>query len=199
MSVAQAMALSSIPAQDRHERALVEAVLAGDRSAFRELYDSYRDRVFNLAAFSLGDASLAEDVLQAVFLSVHRALPTFRFEASLATWIYRITLNECAARRKRPAKTYVPLEALLGSGEEIDPDIGPDEQLARTERQEILQRAVMELSPKLRTVVILRYVEGLSYEEIGAVLDCSPGTVASRLHRALAELERRLHLLKRLL
>lgn len=193
------MVFSTTPTRDGHERELVDAVLAGDRLAFRALYDAYRDRVFNLAVFSLGDASLAEDALQVVFLSVYRALPKFRFESSLTTWIYRITLNECAARRPRSNTTYVPLEALLGSGGEIDPQPGPDEHLARSERQEILQRAVFELSPKLRAVVVLKYVEGLSYDEIASVLDCSPGTVASRLHRALTELERRLHLVRRLL
>jgi RNA polymerase sigma-70 factor (ECF subfamily) len=193
------MAPSSPPIEDRHDRELVEAVLAGDRFAFRTLFEEYRDRVYNLAAFTLGDAAAAEDVLQTVFLNVHRALPKFRFESSLATWIYRIALNECAARRPRPSRTYTPIEALLGSGDEIDPGLGPFDRLAQSERQEILQRAVLELSPKLRTVVVLKYVDGLSYDEIATVLGCSHGTVASRLHRALAELERRLHLVRRLL
>jgi len=138
-------------------------------------------------------------VLQTVFLSVYKSLPSFRFESSLATWIYRITVNACAGKSLRRARDFVPLEAVLGSGAEIDPDLGPEERLERSERQEIIQRAVLELSPKLRTVVVLKYLEGLSYDEIAAVLECSPGTVASRLHRALSELEGRLHLVRRLL
>lgn len=193
------MSPSSTPVFDGNERTLVAAAIAGDREAFRALYDGYRDRVYTLASFTLGDAAVAEDVLQSVFLNVHRALPKFRFEASLATWIYRITLNECAARGRRSKRTYVPLEALLGSGEEIAPELGPDERLEQSERQQILQRAVLELSPKLRSAVVLRYVEGLSYDEIASVLECSSGTVASRIHRALSELERKLHLVRRLL
>jgi RNA polymerase sigma-70 factor (ECF subfamily) len=193
------MAFVTTPVFEGSERELVASVLAGDREAFRALYDAYRDRVYSLASLTLGDAALAEDVLQTVFLSVHKSLPSFRFESSLATWIYRIAVNECSARAKRKSRTYVPLEALLGSGEEIDDTLGPDARVERSEREDIVRRAVLELSPKLRSVVVLKYVEGLSYDEIAAVLGCSTGTVASRLHRALADLERRLHLVRRLL
>jgi RNA polymerase sigma-70 factor (ECF subfamily) len=181
------------------ERELVVAAQAGDRAAFKEIYDRFRDRVYNLAYYSLGEALAAEDVLQIVFMKIHRGLPGFRFESQLSTWIYRIAFNQCLNENRRRTAQHVPLESLLGSGDEIDLDSSLDDKHALSERREIIRQAVMELSPKLRTVVVLKYLEGLSYLEVASVLECSPGTVASRLNRALAAMEARLRPLKRLL
>jgi len=181
------------------ERATIIAVQQGDRDAFKALYERYRDRVYNIIFYSMGDELRAEDVLQIVFVKVYRGLPNFRFEASFATWIYRIALNECLNQQRRRGAQHVPFEALLGSDEELDSGAAADAQHAEGERREIVHRAVMELSPKLRAVVALKYLEGLTYEEIASVLECSPGTVASRLNRALGELEARLRPLRRLL
>jgi RNA polymerase sigma-70 factor (ECF subfamily) len=184
---------------DFQERTTVLAAQKGDREAFRVLYDRYRDRVYNIIFYSMGDELRAEDVLQIVFVKIYRGLPSFRFEASLSTWIYRIAVNECLNQQRRRGAQHVPFEALLGSDEEFDEGASADRQHADRERREIVHRAVMELSPKLRAVVALKYLDGLSYEEIASVLDCSPGTVASRLNRALGELELRLRPLRRLL
>jgi RNA polymerase sigma-70 factor (ECF subfamily) len=184
---------------DFEERATVLAAQQGDREAFRLLYERYRDRIYNLIFYSIGDEMRAEDVLQIVFVKIYRGLPGFRFEANLSTWIYRITVNECLNQQRGRGAQHVPFEALLGSDEEFDEGASADRQHADSERREIVHRAVMELSPKLRAVVALKYLEGLSYEEIASVLECSPGTVASRLNRALGELETRLRPLRRLL
>ncbi len=181
------------------ERATIIAAQKGDRDAFKVLYDRYRDRVYNVIFYSIGDEWRAEDVLQIVFVKIYRGLPGFRFEANLATWIYRIALNECLNQQRGRGVQHIPLEALLGSDEELDSTMATDLQHAEGERREIIHRAVMELSPKLRTVVALKYLDGLSYEEIASALECSPGTVASRLNRALSELEARLRPLRRLL
>jgi RNA polymerase sigma-70 factor, ECF subfamily len=184
---------------DLRERELVISAQGGDRAAQKSIYKLYRERIHNLVFYSLGDAVFAEDVAQAIFLKIFRALPDFRFESSLATWIYRIALNECLNQNRRTGAQYVPLDAILGSGDEIDTTLLPDLEHERSQRQEIIQQAVLELSPKLRTVVVLKYMEGLSYEEIAQVLDCSIGTVASRLNRALSGLESRLKPLRRVL
>jgi RNA polymerase sigma-70 factor, ECF subfamily len=184
---------------DPQERDLVVAAQRGDRSAFKALYERYRDRVYNLVFYTLGDELWAEDVLQIVFIKIYKGLPNFRFEAAIATWMYRIAINECLNQQQRRGAQYVPFEAILGSDDEFDTDSLPDLQHAHNERREIIRQAVMELSPKLRAVVALKYLEGLSYEEIAAALECAPGTVASRLNRALSELETRLRPLKRLL
>src|ERR1044072_6746848 len=184
---------------DHEERELVVDVQRGDRSAFKTIYERYRDRVYNLTFYGLGDEIWSEDVLQIVFIKIYKGLPGFRFEDALATWIYRITLNECMNQHQRRGAQYVPFQAILGSDIEFDRAALPDLQHSNNERREIVRQAVMELSPKLRSVVALKYLEGLSYEEIAATLECAPGTVASRLNRALSELEARLRPLRRLL
>jgi RNA polymerase sigma-70 factor (ECF subfamily) len=181
------------------DRATILAAQRGDRDAFKSLYDRYRDQVYNFIFYSIGDELRAEDLLQIVFVKIYRGLPGFRFEASLGTWIYRIALNECLNQQRGRGVQHVPFEALLGSDDELDSSAAADLQHAESERREIVHRAVMELSPKLRAVVALKYLDELSYEEIAAVLQCSPGTVASRLNRALGKLEARLRPLRRLL
>ena len=184
---------------DSQERELIVRAQRGDRAAFKTIYDRYRDRIYNFIFYSMGDELSSEDVLQIVFIKIYRGLPNFRFEASLATWIYRITLNECLNQQQRRSAQYVPFEALFGSDEEFDTAALPDLQHADKERREIIHQAMMELTPKLRAVVALKYLEGLSYEEIAEALECAPGTVASRLNRALEQLEARLRPLRRLL
>src|SRR6266404_4094432 len=141
---------------DSEERELVDAVRREDRGAFRALYERYRDRVYNLAFYSLGEELWAEDVLQIVFMKVYRGLPGFRHEASLSTWIYRIALNECQNQLQRRGAKHVPLDAILGSDEEFDPGMLPDAEQVDRERRHILRNAVMDLSPKLRGVVVLK-------------------------------------------
>jgi RNA polymerase sigma-70 factor, ECF subfamily len=181
------------------ERNLVLAARRGDSAAFRELYDTYRQPTWNLVVYSIGDSLQAQDVLQTVFLKVFRGLRSFRFQCRLSTWIYRIAHNECQDHHRRRRAPHVPLEAILGSRSEIDTRPISDDQHARQERKVILQQALLQLPFKMREVVVLKYLEGLSYEEMSRVLRCAPGTVASRLNRALAELEERLRPFRRIL
>jgi RNA polymerase sigma-70 factor (ECF subfamily) len=184
---------------DLSERELILAAQGGDIGAFKSIYEAYRDRVYNLVFYWLGDRVLAEDALQIVFMKVHRGLPSFRFESTLSTWIYRIAANECQNQTRRRGARFVPLEAILGSGEELDPGPLQDDQRARIQRDEIIRQAIMELPDNLRAVIVLKYIEGLSYEEIASILGCAPGTVASRLNRALGRLESQLRPLRRVL
>jgi RNA polymerase sigma-70 factor, ECF subfamily len=181
------------------ERLLVEAAREGDAQASHELYVRYRDRVFNLAAYTLGDRVQAEDVLQNVFMKAFRALSKFRCESSFATWLYRITINECHDHHRSRTAAWVSFEEIQGSGEDLDQNSVTEQSHARRESRAIIQQAVSQLPAKLRAVVALRYAEELSYEEIALVLGCAPGTVASRLSRALAELQSRLRPLKEML
>lgn len=173
------------------EEALVRAAQGGDRWALRRLYEAYRGPVYSLALYSVGEPAQAQDVLQAVFLKVFRGLARFRSRSSLATWIYRIARNECHEHHRR-RKPIVPLEAILGSMDEVDPQPNLHDEHERRERDRIIQQTVMQLPFKMREVVVLKYVEGLSYGDMSRVLGCAPGTVASRLNRALAALEERL-------
>jgi RNA polymerase sigma-70 factor, ECF subfamily len=184
---------------DDRERSLVLAAQRGNTAAFRELYDYYRARVHSLAVYSLGDDSQAQDLVQAVFLNVFRGLRRFRFQSRFSTWVYRIAHNECQNYHRRHRANFVPLEAILGGSDEIDPRPISDAQHAHQECQSIIQQAVMQLPFQMREAVVLRYIEGLSYEEIAKVLGCAPGTVASRLSRALTELEERVRPFRRFL
>jgi len=184
------------PDNGERERSLVKAAQRGDSGAFQELYDAYRGRIWTLVVYSIGDSLQAQDVLQTVFFKAFRGLRSFRFQSSLFTWIYRIARNECLNYNRRRSSPHVPLEAILGSSDEMDTRPISDGHEAR---KVILQNAVRQLPFKMREVVVLKYLEGLSYEEMSRVLGCAPGTVASRLNRALAELEERLRPFRRLL
>ncbi len=183
----------------QREQSLVLAAQRGDAAAFQELYDAYRERVYSLALYSTGDGSHAQDLVQAVFLSIFKGLGSFRFQSSFSTWVYRIAHNECQNYHRRCRANFVPLEAILGGSDEIDPKPISDAQRARQECQSIIQQALMQLPFQMREAVVLRYIEGLSYEEISKVLGCAPGTVASRLSRALTELEERVRPFRRFL
>ena len=184
---------------DERERALVLAAQDGDPEAVRKLYDSYHRRIWTIILYSLGDYPQAQDVLQTVFFKVFRNLRSFRFQSNLFTWIYRIARNECLNHRRRRSAPQVPLEAIIGSRDEIDPKLGTNGHDARVERDYILQQALMQLPFKMREVIVLKYLEGLSYREMSRALGCAPGTVASRLNRALSELGERLGPFRRLL
>ena len=181
------------------ERGVVLAAQRGDAEALHESYEGYHTRVYSLIFNLVGDALQAQDIEQTVFLKVFRGLAGFRFKSRLATWIYRIALNECRDHHRRLRAPHVPLEAILGSRDEVDGAAISDDRHASQERAAILQQALMQLRFKLREVIVLRYVQGLSYDEMSRVLGCASGTVASRLNRALAELEERLRPFRQLL
>jgi len=178
---------------------LVRKSKEDDERAFGELVSRYESKVYSLALRMVRNPEDAEDVLQDTFLRAYRGIKSFQGASTFSTWIYRITINECLNQQRGRGAQHIPLEALLGSNEEHNPGAAADLEHGESEPRDIIHRAVMELSPKLRAVVALKYLEGLSYEEIASVLECSPGTVASRLNRALRELESRLRPLRRLL
>ena len=154
----------------------------------RALYDEYGGRIYTLARYMLGSPHAADDAVQTVFLKAAQNLGAFRGQASAGTWLWRIAVNHCTDElRRRKRADEVPLDAILGWA---DPSQSPEHAHAVKQIDEIVARALLELSPKLRTVVVLRYVEELPYEQIAEVLGCSIGTVSSRLARGLAALER---------
>lgn len=137
----------------------------------------------------LGARAEAEEIAQEVFLRVHRAVAAFRGEAALSTWLYAITSRLCLNRlqapdRRRRAEAALDMVA--------DPAPGPGAELEAAEREAALQRAIGALDEQARIVVVLRDVQGLSYEEIAAALELPVGTVRSRLHRARLALKERL-------
>jgi RNA polymerase sigma-70 factor, ECF subfamily len=167
---------------------VIEACQAGDREAFRLLFETYKDRVFSIACYSFGgDETAAGDVSQQIFLKLMTSIGQFRGDSAFTTWLYRLVVNACIdERRKR--RRFMPFELKpTASIEERRPQ---EKRYAKLEIADSVHAAISELKPKLRMPILLKYVEDLSYEEIAGVLGCSKGTVASRLnrgHQALAQ------------
>lgn len=162
--------------------------------AFGELYGAYSDRVFNTSFRVVGNAADAADVTQDVFLTVFRKIGEFQFSSRFFTWIYRITVNLSIDRRRRSQSS--PTVLLEGGGDSgvlntlPDEDaVSPDAWADREFVERNVQRSIARLSPKLQAIVVLRYLEGLTYGEIAETMDCSIGTVKSRLNRAHRNLE----------
>jgi RNA polymerase sigma-70 factor (ECF subfamily) len=182
----------------RDETELVTELQAGSETAFDWLVTHYHGPVYNLILSMLGDSSDAADGTQEVFLKAFRGIRSFRQGSSLKTWLYRIAIREALNHKrwfKRHLQKNVSIDAVPEEGHhpiEIE-DLGPTpfEQLATHEIQAAVQGALQQIQEVFRGAVILRDLEGLSYEEIAEVLECSVGTVKSRIlrgRRALKDL-----------
>ena len=191
------------PGLSLDEAALIDRFLSGDETAFDQIVERFQDLVFNLSARLLGPDE-AHDLSQEVFLQVYKKLGSFRREASLRTWIYRVVLNRAknrqrSWRRREREMTAVNVEDAEREGTmELSAVVGigiaplPDRLLERKELGEILQEAIATLPFEQRTIVLLKAIEGLSYEEISRTLNVALGTVKSRLARARKVLRERL-------
>ena len=175
---------------------LVRRFKEGDRAAFAEVVHRYKDRVYTLCLRWMGDPNTAEEVAQDVFLALYRSLGSFRGDAQLSTWIYRVVVNHCKNRRLyRRRRQMDQHEALEGEGRDDQParqiaDEGPgtDAPLHANQAEELLRAALDHLDEEQRQIIVLREVQDLSYEEIADILELPRGTVKSRLHRARLEL-----------
>jgi RNA polymerase sigma-70 factor (ECF subfamily) len=188
------------------DSALVQACQAapapGLEGPFRELYDAYKDRVYNVCYRITGNATDALDASQETFGILFRKLGDFRFQSKFSSWVYRIAVNAAIdVKRRGQARRMTSLEGLqeragVGRSPRFDPaDEHVEMPIASASRHELesqIQATISRLSPKLRAITVLRYVENLSYEEIAETLHISLGTVKSRLARAHDVLDREL-------
>ena len=164
---------------DRH---LIQACQEGDRTAFRTLFDTYKDQVHSIALNFCADQSMAQDITQEVFVKLFQTVDQFRHQASFTTWLYRIVVNTCLNEQRR-RKRFVPfISALRQPAPETQ--ACPETNYKRRQMTQAVQSAVAALKADLRIPLLLRYMEGLSYAEISEVLDWPIGTVSSRLNRA---------------
>lgn len=176
---------------------LVERVQRGDKRAFDLLMGKYQHRIQVLVARYLRDPDDIQDVTQEAFVKAYRALPKFRAESQFYTWLYRIAINTAknflvARSRRPPASDVDSSEAEYYSGGEALQEIEtPENRLAGDELQRVVFEAIEELPEDLRTAVTLREFDGLSYEDIAAVMDCPVGTVRSRIFRAREAIDAR--------
>jgi RNA polymerase sigma-70 factor (ECF subfamily) len=175
---------------------------ARDESAFNELLELYERRVFALTFRMIGRRAEAEEVTQDTFVQVFRNIDSFRGEAKLSTWLFRVAVNLCKNRMKsnarRSSSSHQSIDniadhTMLGSAEGVS--VGsverPDELVEGMQMERIVKLALLEIDPEFRQLVILRDVEDLSYEEIAEVTDLPRGTVKSRIHRGRAQLRAR--------
>ena len=178
---------------------VIKACQEGDRDAFRVLFESYRDRTYTIAYHFCSDETMASDITQQVFLKLFDSIRQFRFNSEFSTWLYRLVANVCMDehRKRRRFLQWSPLGASGGDDDEIVRRASPvsksiEDHIGDSEMNSQVRRAVASLSPKLRLVILLRYFEDFSYDEMASVLGCSSGTVASRLNRGHQQLAKRL-------
>ena len=176
------------------EQVLVMRAQRGEQDAFRVLVERYQGLVYTLALRMVARPEDAEDAAQEAFLAAWKALPKFRMDARFSTWLYRLTVNAATdlLRRRQKDSRSQSLEDEEAPLQLSDPAPGPEEHAQAAERRAALQRAISALSENHRKILLLRAVNGLDYQEIGQVLELTPGTVKSRLARARRELRDKL-------
>ena len=173
---------------------LVARAQRGQSAAFAELVLRYQDAIYNSICHLVGDVHEAADLAQDVFLKAYRGIASFRGQAAFSTWLYRIMLNTVTSFRRRDA--LLPRHmASIESGRDADPpdgdrggpvapDADPTEAIMRQERVRLVRAAIGRLDEQGRQAIVLRDMEGCSYEQLAQILDVPIGTVKSRLHRA---------------
>ena len=172
----------------------IEACKRGDRVAFQQLFETYKDKVYSVAFHFCGDESMASDAAQQVFLKLFSAIAQYRHDAEFTTWLYRIVVNTCVdEQRKR--RRFVPFSPEVEVKNMVTRST-QEESYSRRQVADSVRTAIAGLSPKLRLPILLKYVEELSYDEIAETLGLSKGTVASRLNRGHKTLARKLAFLR---
>lgn len=172
------------------DKQLVARVQKGDQRAFDLLVIKYQHKVSAIVARYVHDREEVKDIVQEAFIKAYRALGSFRGDSQFYTWLYRIAVNTAknylVSRSRRPPASDVEIEdAEYFAGGDSLHDVETPENLAfRDELQEVVDRAIKDLPEDLRTAVTLREFDGLSYEDIAAIMDCPVGTVRSRIFRA---------------
>ena len=173
----ESVALALEKAQQQYD--LIDACRNGDRAAMRSLYVEHQRRVYSIALnYFGGDVSTADDVTQAVFLKLFTKM-SFRGDSDFTTWLYRMTVNACIDETRKNRRWFG-----LGDWFVDERSAAFDENIQTGEISNEVQRVISSLKPEYRLPVVLKYVEGLSYQQIADVLGCSIGTVSSRLNRA---------------
>lgn len=173
------------------DQQLVERVQRGDKAAFDLLVFKYQRKIFRLLSRLIRDAAEIEDVAQEAFIKAYRALPNFRGDSAFYTWLYRIAINTAknylvSQGRRAPTSTPTDVEEAetFDDNDHLRDLNTPDSMLVTKQVAEAVNRAIDQLPDDLRTAIVLRELEGLSYEEIAESMQCPIGTVRSRIFRA---------------
>jgi RNA polymerase sigma-70 factor, ECF subfamily len=192
--------------QDRRDRQLVRRLKQGDEAAFRELVHTYQNRIFGLMLRMIGNRQEAEDLAQEVFIIVYRAIGNYRGEGRFYTWLYRVATNTCKNRIKylkgrnfhrsldidETPQAQMPA-AETGAVITFQSQVpGPEAVTEGMRMEKIVQRELAALDPDHRLLIVLRDVQGMSYQDIIKITGLQEGTLKSRLHRARLALKERL-------
>lgn len=187
------VAAARVPVADLGEGDLIARAAAGDAAAFERLMRKYNQRLFRTARAILRNDAEAEDALQEGWLKAWRALPGWRGQAQLSTWLVRIVANEALGRLRRSTAQIIPLEAAMTSTDRTTQEAlsapaaaTPEAELARAQMREMMESCIDLLPEQFRAVFMLRAVEEMSAVEVAEVLDIPEATVRSRFHRARA-------------
>jgi len=174
----------------KSDEVLITLVHQGEQGAYRILVERYQERIRNLVYSIFHDQQVVDDLSQEVFIKAYEALSQFRFQSSFYTWLYRIAVNKSRDElRKRKVRRWFSLQTMLESS---DKELGSKIVVEQhdNEPQELLAAGLKTLPEKYRIAVILKDIDGLSYEEIAEIMECEIGTVKSRLSRARAMLRK---------
>ena len=164
---------------------LIKRFIDGDESIFGELVRRHKEKVRNIVYITLSNSTSVDDIAQEVFITVYRHLKNFRFESQFTTWIYRITINKCKdhLRKMNVRRIFLPLKD--DEEEPVFESINEDSDI-----KEIVRNAIATLPDKLRIPLVLKDLEGFSYQEIAETMECEIGTVKSRIFRAREALKK---------
>lgn len=186
---------------DRAEKRLVELLQKRNEAAFEEFVRMYSTTVFNLSFRMLGNRAEAEDISQEIFITVFKRIHTFRGDSSLSTWLYRVTINHCKNRIKYLSRRKDLKKKEFEDERTERPSLDrstaavvhrPDEIVQAMQMEKIIQVTLEDLDEDHRTILVLRELQGMTYQEIGEVMKLEEGTVKSKLHRARSTFMRRM-------
>lgn len=176
----------------------IKQVLKGDQNAYAEIVEIYKDKVFQLCYRMLGNRHEAEDMAQEAFIRAYINIASFNINLKFSTWLYRIATNLCIDRiRKKKPDYYLDAEVSGTDGltmySQVAADTAlPEDEVESIELQESIQREISKLPEKYRSVIVLKYIEELSLNEISEILDMPLGTVKTRIHRGREALRHQL-------
>lgn len=167
------------------EQRLIDRATQGDSAAFSELMSSHESRMYAVALRMCANREDAQDCLQDAMLRIYRSISSFKGNSAFSTWVYRITVNTCLDElRRRKSRAASSLDSLLESGWAPTDDFDvPERHAVVSEQRRVLDKAIAGLPEDMRAAVVLRDIEGYSYDEIAVMLDANIGTVKSRISR----------------
>lgn len=180
------------------DQLLVERVQKGHKQAFDLLVVKYQHRILAVISRFIRDHAEAQDAAQETFIKAYRALPNFRGESAFYTWLYRIAINTAknalVSKGRRPPATDIDADdaEFLSESEHMRDIETPENQLMRDQLESVVNKAIADLPPDLRTAITLRELDGLSYEDIAEVMNCPIGTVRSRIFRAREAIDKQM-------